>query len=264
MIHGNLIHSTAKRLCKTCGATAISLAALSGAAHAADWQWTLTPYAWLTDVGLEVNLAGREVVEGTIPVGDLIEDLEMIFQGRVEAQSGQHGLMIDVFYAAMKDVEEGVELPNGAGQAELDWKMDMTIADLVGIYDPNGPRPGFAFLYGARVIDQRATIDAQFDTTGGVTSEAYEASDTLVDFLAGVRFNQYFTQRISLQMQTNISFGSTNLTWDTAPSLSYAFSNRRRAVIVGYRHMSVDFENLGGIDSEMTLTGPVLGFRMTF
>lgn len=244
---------------------ALALLPMTGPASAQDdgWHWDLTPYAWATDVGIDTQLGGRQVVDATIPVEDLIDDIDLTFQGRVEAQHGEHGVLLDLFYVSMSDEVNTFQLPQGAGTGDLDWKLDMSVADVAGIYDPKGDRRGFSFLYGARIIDQRVEVDANFQTTSGNSSEHYEASDTLVDALVGVRFRGELTEHLTLSTQLDASAGGTDHTWSAFPSLTWSFGDGRYALMAGYRHMSVDFASEGDLDTDMSLSGPLVGLRMS-
>jgi hypothetical protein len=246
------------------GAATLALTLGAGSAHA-DWRFHLTPYAWLTDVGVEAEIDGRGSVQETIKVSDLLKDVDMIFQGRAEAMNGKHGVMLDLFYVAMSDQVGGLALPKSAGSADLDWTMDMTIADIAGVYSPSGSRLGFSFLYGARIVDQRATVDATFATGGGSFAEDYSAGETLVDGLIGMRFARRLGGPFVYQMQADASTGGTDFTWSLAPTLTFAFGQYGRyGLNLGYRRMDVDFEDTGELDTRMTLSGPVLGFRTSF
>jgi hypothetical protein len=244
------------------GALALSSVADSASAQDTAWSWRLTPYVWATDVGVDIDLDGRQVVSETIPVEDLAEDLDATFQGRLEATRGQFGVCLDVFYVAMSDDVRGLPLPQGAGQANVDWEMEMAIVDLAATFDPSGDGQGLSFLCGARVIDQRADADAEFTTSSGVSNETYEAGETLIDALVGVRLKASVTERLTLQTQVDVSAGGTELTWSAFPSLSYAFGDGGAALLAGYRHMEIAFEEAGGVESELSLSGPVLGLRM--
>lgn len=39
--------------------TAFAAFALANSAAAADWKWNVTPYAWATDVGIDVKVDDR-------------------------------------------------------------------------------------------------------------------------------------------------------------------------------------------------------------
>jgi len=235
-------------------------------ANADGWSWSVTPYAWATDVGVDMRLAGRKVVDETIPVSDLLEDLDTMVSLRLEAQNGAHGVMIDLFDVTLSDEANGVTLPRDAGQADVGTDIGMTILDVAGTFDPTGDRQGFGFIYGVRVIDQRATVDATITPTGGSpVAQRYDDGETLVDGLAGIRFSKRFARRWSYQMQADLSTGGTEVTWSVGPSLGYAFgATGRYAVTAGYRHMTVDFKDDGEVGTTMTLSGLLVGFRTSF
>lgn len=239
--------------------------ALTGATHAQGerWKTTITPYLWATDVGVDVELDGGSIVDATIPVEDLLEDVDVTFQGHLELTRGAHGLAFDLFHVGMSDTASGFALPEGSGTGSLDWSMDLTLADVAGVYDPRGDGRGLSFLYGLRLIDQRVDADAVFTTAGGMPTASFGASDTLVDALAGVRYRAPIGAHLTLQAQLDASTGGTDSTWSASPSMAWSFGEGRFALLAGYRHMAIDFADEGGLESEMTLSGPVLGLRLS-
>jgi hypothetical protein len=250
------------------GALVATLALLltSGAARADDWKFSVTPYAWMTNIGVDASLGGRQVIDKQIPVSDLLAVLDTIFQGRVEAKRGSFGATIDFFDVTLSDQVSGIALPQGAGRADLTSDVGMTILDVAGLYDGKGDGQGFAFLYGSRVLNQRATIDASLGLTAGPTvAQSYVTDDWLVDGLAGVRFGQRLSSHWGFQIQADASTGSTDYTWSVAPSLSYAFGKSGRyEVDAGYRRMVIDFKQDGDFAPQMTLSGALLGFKIAF
>src|SRR5688572_27512381 len=152
----------------TAAAVALLLCALPGVAGAGDWKWSLTPYAWATDIGVDARIRGTQVVDAEIPVDDLIEDLDTIFQARLEGQNGRYGMLVDLFDVTLSDAVTGVALPQDAGQADVASDMGMTIFDAAGFVDLKGdPRMGLSVLGGTRILDERATVDATFTTASG-------------------------------------------------------------------------------------------------
>lgn len=244
---------------------ALTLTSLGGVslAQGERWRTTVTPYLWATDVGVDVELDGGSIVDATIPVEDLLEDVDVTFQGHVELMRGAHGLALEVFHVAMSDSASGFDLPQGAGTGSLDWSMDLTLADVAGVYDPRGDGRGLSFLYGLRLIDQRVDGEAAFATVGGTQTGSFGASDTLVDALAGVRYRAPIGAHLTLQAQLDASTGGTDSTWSASPSMAWSFGEGRFALLAGYRHMAIDFADEGGLESEMTLSGPVLGLRLS-
>jgi len=234
-------------------------------AQASEWRFSITPYAWATDIGVKADLDGRQIVDEKIPVSDLIDMLDMTVQGRLEAMHGEIGLAVDLFDAEISDDVTGVELPRG-GQADLNSDIGLTILDVTGVYDPKGDRRGFAFVYGTRILDERATVDGTFTSTpSGNLRQTYETGATYVDGLLGLRYTKLLSRHWSCQARADISTGGTDYTYSAGPSISYAFGKFGQfGLSAGYRYMKVDFEDSDGIDSQMTLSGLLLGLRTSF
>lgn len=235
-------------------------------AFASDWQWHVTPYVWATDIAVDASIDDRQVVDAEIPVEDLIEDIDTIAQVRIEARHGRHGVMLDLFDVTMSKEPGRATLPNGAGEALLSSEVGMTILDLAGVYDPKGDGQGLSFLFGARILDQRAEIDARFDLGSGTSvAKRYETGETLIDALVGVRFDRSLTPRWTYRMQADVSTGGTDLTWSAGPSVGWRFGKRERyELLAGYRYMEVDFASDDAVEATMTLSGFSTGLRVSF
>jgi hypothetical protein len=237
--------------------------ALSGTASAEDWKWTVTPYVWATDVGIDARVHDRDLVDATIPFADLVDDIRFVAQVRAQAMHGEHGLALDLFSVSMADDSGRVPLPNGAELA-LDTRIDMTILDVTGLYAP--AEKGFSWLYGLRLINQREDIDAQV-RTGNVAGPGkhYDANDTYVDALVGARYSHALGDRWTWTLSADIGTGGTDLTWSVSPTIGYSFGQQQRyQVIAGYRYLAIDFKTASDVDMDMTLDGFLIGFRFAF
>jgi hypothetical protein len=227
-------------------------------ANASDWKWSVTPYVWATDVGVDASIDDRTVADGEIAFEDLLEDLDAVGQVHVEAQRGAHGLLFDLFDVRLSDDDDRIALPTG-GEAVLKTEIGMTIFEAGGFYDPRGDQQGLAFLYGTRILRQEADIDARFNLS---PTESYDVEDTLVDGLLGVRYIKNFSPRWSHQVRVDASAGGTELTWSAGSAISYTFG--RYALLAGYRRMVVDFDTGDSTDVDMTLSGFGIGLRTSF
>lgn len=252
-----------RALCALVGAAMIMLAST---ASATSWRFHVTPYVWATNIGVDASLDGRQIVDKDISIGDLVEDLDAIYQVRIQAQNGELSAMIDLFDVTLSDNVNDVALPEGAGQADMTSEVGMTLLDVAGMYDSKGDNQGLAFLVGARFINERADIDANFDlSSGGSAAESYDTDEWLVDGLIGVRYTKRFSRHWSTQAQADFSKGGTDFTWSVGPSISYAFGKMNCfGVTAGYRTMTIDFIDEDGVDSEMSMSGPMLAFRTSF
>jgi hypothetical protein len=262
--------NTSSRSFRRTAAPALLATLLLGSAvsaNASDWSWSVTPYVWATDIGVDVTLDDRTVVDKEIAFEDLLEDVDAVAQVHVEAQRGAHGVMFDIFDVRLSDDDSHIELPNPpGGEAILSSESGMTILELGGIYDPRGDQQGFSLLYGTRILQQRADIDARFDL-GPATSvtKTYEVTYTLYDGLLGIRYARQLSPRWSYHARIDASAGGTDLTWSAGSAVAYSFGKTGRySILAGYRRMVVDFDTDDQVDVDMTLSGFVTGLRMSF
>lgn len=247
--------------------TATLLAALTlccaHQAKAEDWRFTLTPYAWMAGLGVDVSLNDRQVLDKKISFTDLIKDVDMVAQGRAEAQRGAHGVAVDLFNVQLSknDIRPAQPVPG----AVLDTDVSMTILDVTGIFDPRGDQQGLSVLYGTRLLAQSAAIGVSMDTPEGALSQSHEVKDTLVDGLLGLRFARNAGPKWSYALAADASTGETKFTWSGSATVAYTLDKRGRyALTAGYRYMSVRFDGEGPARVDMTLSGFSTGFRMNF
>jgi hypothetical protein len=258
------------KLMTTTGIALIAAASFAGAAGASDWEWSVTPYVWATDVSADVSINDRNVANMDIDFSDLAKDLTFATQGHVEGRRGRNGVMLDVFYVHLADDDKSFPLPPPlAGQASVDGDLTLTIVDVGGVFNPSGTGEGFSLLYGGRAVDRDIEIDARFPVAPGVTlAKSYGVSETLYDALLGARYVGRITPRWTWAVMGDASTGGTKQTWDTMAALGYSFgASGRYTLIAGYRYMDIEFEKdnaLGNIDAEVTLSGFISGLKITF
>jgi len=242
----------------------------SAAASASDWTWSITPYVWGTNVTTDVSVNDRAIASKDIDFSDLVDVLDLSFQGHVEGQRGKNGVMLDVFYVHLADDDKRFALPPPlAGEAIANGDLKLTIAELGGLYNPRGDGEGFALLYGARVVDRDVDVDARFDLgPGGALRRSFAVSETLYDALLGVRYVGRFSPRWTYQVEADASAGGTKLAWNGTAGLGYTFGESGRyTFLAGYRHMDLEFEKdhaAGQADVEATLSGFISGLRIRF
>jgi hypothetical protein len=247
-------------------AAAVTLATSTTAA-ADGWTVSVTPYLWATDTVVDLSIADRDLVDATIPFEDLLDNLEAVTQIRMEAIYGAHGLSLDLFNVELADNNSRMTLPEPlAGEMVLDSQVGMTILDLVGTYDPAGDGLGASLRYGTRILDLRDEVHLEFTPSAGETSIAsHRSDDRYVDALIGLRYVGQLAGNWRYEMVVDVSTGGTELTWSVAPAIEYRFgSTEQLTFTAGYRHMVVDFDTPDPVDLNLTLTGPLLGLRISF
>jgi len=245
---------------------AIALATGGTAGAEERWVWTVEPYLWATDVGVDVAISNTEIVDVTIPFEDLLDDLERVVQIRAEARYNRYGISLDLFDVVMADSGDRVTLPGGSGnELVLDTEIGLTIFDCAGFYNLKGNGDGLSLLYGARVINQRNDLTAESQNGGVVLSTVrIDANDTLVDALVGVRYKHQMGHW-SYQLSADVSTGDTDLSWSVNPTVGYGFgNNHQNELVIGFERLVIDFDTGNSIDMDMTMSGPMLGWRFQF
>src|SRR5688572_33463384 len=108
----------------SCGVLALSLA--SGAAHADsnDLEWLGIAYLWAADIELDARDRTADIA-----FSDTVENLEMGFQGHVEAQAEDLGGFVDVVYMGVgsNEVRQGIR---------VNADIDLTAMDLAFVWSP--------------------------------------------------------------------------------------------------------------------------------
>jgi len=248
-------------------AVAAATASLAGgAASAEEWQWSVTPYVWATDLSVDLDVADRSLVDAEVPFADLAEKLDGAALVRIEGVRGHHGMAFDLFDVELVDTGI-VDLPGQSGaDLGLDAAVGLTILDLAGVYDVDGNREGFSVVYGARVIEQRNDIDVAVRHDGfTIASRSFDATDRLVDGLIGFRYFRALPRNFSYEFAADVSTGDTELTWSAGPTVGYTFgAEDRYQVTAGYRHMDVDFDTPEHVRADMSMSGLSVGFRIDF
>lgn len=236
-------------------------------AYADDWQWTLTPYIWAADLGVDVTIRDTQVVDTEIAFDDLLENIEIAAQVHVEAHKGAHGVLFDIFYVALADEQTRPLVPNlPATDARFDSELTMSIVDLAGTYDPAGDEEGVSFKYGVRILDTSFDIDTTFTLgSGAEASRTFSSDDTLVDGLVGIRYRHALTPRLNLLLGADFSTGDTEATWSAGGYLGWALGDSGRyALNLGYRYMDIEFDTGDFVDAHQVLSGVGVGLAISF
>ena len=132
------------------------------------WYSFLFMKPWAADMGIDTEIDGQQAIDRTIPVSDLVKDIDAIFQMRFEAKHGPLGVLVDLFDISLSKEKFGVQIPENRGTADFVSEIGMTIADFAVTYDPSGEPIGVGYLAGVRVLNERADIDARIQPSRSV------------------------------------------------------------------------------------------------
>lgn len=255
--------------------TAVSAALLPAAAVAqtADaWQFGASLYGWFPDISGQTTFT-RAPGGGdfTVGVGDILENLEMTFQGTFDARKGRFGAFADVVYMSLGKAQTNVrngtvggsQIPASASlNAELDMKS--WIWTFAGYYRAI-EQPGMSLdvLGGLRYTDVAQSVT--WNITGNVGSiplpdrvGSAQAGLENWDAIIGVRgrFSFGADNAWFVPYYLDIGTGESDFTLQAIAGIGYAF--KWGEAVAAWRYLSYDLGSNKGI-TDVNFSGPVVG-----
>ena len=226
---------------------------------AAQGEWLVAPYLWLSDVTLDQTSG----VSGGISASDLLDKTDTAGMIRMEAAFNRWGFTVDYIWLG---VSEGanVPLPPPFVGFDLLASLDISIVELGGFFRPSGTDSGVDFLFGARKIDVDKTL--LLTPAGGGATQRFDSAPDFTDAFGGARYLHRINDNWDLTLRADYGFGDSEGTLNLIGSVGFRF-NKTFALNLGYRHMDIEFEeNIGGeIEStDISMSGPILGFLFRF
>ena len=236
-------------------------------ARAADWEWTLTPYLWATDYGVDVSIKDEPAFGTDIAFSDLFDKLEFAFPIHFEGQRGKSGIFLDLMYIKLDESQTTAWHPHLPDGSNVQAGVKQTLFEAGGFYRPSGGANGLDILYGVRVIDFKMDIDITAPSPSTTTARA-SSSDTFTDGFLGLRYNAPLGERLSIAVRGDAGTGGTELTWNASALLGYSVGKQRQnLILIGYRHMEVELKDAhNGLKTktDVTMSGPITGFMFRF
>lgn len=231
-------------------ALALGLGAGSARADTADMDWLGIVYLW----GADIEIDARDRTVG-IDFSDTVENLEMGFQGHVEAQGEDFGGFVDVSFMAVGTNKERQGI-------RVNADVDMTAMDLALVWSPESEAfTGIEVFGGLRYIDTDVDLlidpapPALPDLLTGVNQSYYDA-------LIGARYAAPINDQWRLVFSADLSGGDTEGTWSVAGYGVYRMGQHR--FFAGYRHLEMDLKGEPGETFTETFSGPAIAYGYAF
>ena len=240
--------------------------------YAEGLDWTIAPYLWASDVSLDVAINGDPVLGVDTAFNDILDKLDMAFMGHIEASSGSFGGFFDVIFISLAD-EQVINLgPDGPilGDLEVDMDLSTNIYELGGLYRVSGDglaSSAFDIIGGLRQVDMTTNVNIVLPGPGGMpVGGKIDISET--DLFIGARLVGEFSERWHYKLRADIAGGGTEGTINGLAAVGYTFGQTGLfSLDLGYRYMNIELKD-GAADetvkTEITMSGPVLGFIFNF
>jgi len=239
--------------------------------HADELTWTIAPYLWASDVAMDVAVNGDPVLGVDASFSDILDKLDMAFMGHIEVSSDEFGAFFDGIYISLAD-DQVINLGPGGpilGDLLVDVSLKMNIYELGGFYRMGSGEVGssaFDIIGGIRLVDVAQDIDIVLPGPGATpVNKVIDAAET--DIFVGARLSGKFTEKWHYKLRADYAGGGTEGTINGLAAVGYTFGQGLFSLDLGYRYMNIELKNEdsgGTTESEITMSGPVLGFIFTF
>lgn len=245
----------ASRVATACIAVTLCLSASADAAGGDGWEWLVAPYGWLASIGTDLATSSPPSDSSTdTDFSDIVDKLDGAFQIHAEGQGDRFGLFADFTYIGLSDDEENPRF-------NIDSDLDLHLFELAAVWSPGEVRfRGVEVFAGLRYIDldfksQLEPVNPAFPIVEVGGARSYS------DLMVGARYTWALSERWSMTLRGDTSFGETEGTWNASAVAQYRTGNG--AWVLGYRHLEVELETSGS-DIDITMSGPEIGYAFRF
>ena len=240
-----------KKLCLV--VLALMLVGTSSVANAQsgsdEWQFQIAPlYLWAVSIDGGMDIRGRFEQDFTVDFADAFENLEAAFTVHFEAHKGRWGLLADVNYMNLAGSQE-INTPGGF--ADID--IENLILEGAGGYSF---AESWWVIAGVRYLKMDSDLGFRLDI-----APEFDMSESATDLFAGLMWRPKLGERWTFGARFDIGAGSSDLVWNAEAIIDFQIG-KWAAILVGYRHLDYDYTNSnGGIELDMSLSGPAFAFR---
>jgi hypothetical protein len=235
---------------------ALALACVAPQAWASDgdWNWRVVPYVWAagmtTDLHTDTPINGGSDTKFT----DLIDKLDGAFMIHGEGQTEHWGMFGDFGFIGL-----AAEGEHGLFDTQSD--MDVRLVELAGVWSPgDGTYEGFEPFAGLRRVE--VDFNTDFDPHNVlIPTTNFKFNRDYNDFLLGARYIVPLSDKWSLWLRGDGSWGDTAGTWGGSATVAYKAGHGEWSL--GYRALTGKFKN-DDSDLKIRLSGFEVGYAFRF
>jgi len=221
------------------------------------WQNEVTIYGWLAGVSADTRLPGGSS-DSTVDMGDIIEDLKMVFMGTYAARYDKWSIIADVTYVDLGDsANTTLVFPDGSVDASVDVDMKSLLVNAgVGYNIVNSDKSILDIVAGVRYMDLEVDVDTNLPIHTGISG-----SEDFLDGIIGVRGAYNFNENWYMPYYADIGTGDSDLTYQLFAGVGYKYD--WGDVKLGYRYIGYEMDD-NMIVENLDLSGAVLGVSFKF
>ena len=211
-----------------------------------EWNWSVTPYAWLAGMKGDVGVKGiNSPVDDSF--SDVLDALELSGSLTLDGNNGKWGVLSDVFFVKLESTEH-TAIGRFKGEVE-EW-----IISAVPYYRiVSNEKMTLDLGAGARYIN----LDVEVTTP----ADKHSGSEEWADPLVMARLVVPVSEKCSVGLSGDIGGGvESDLTWRLTAVGGYSLTENVD-LLVGYRHLDVDYSS-GGTLFDTETSGAILGVKI--
>jgi len=204
------------------------------------WEYAATIYGWVPTIDGKLNYAGDSRTSDIhVNEGNVLSHLKMAFQGALDVHNGRWGIFNDLVYVDLGGSKsrsrefsvEGIPIP-GTANADLNLDFKGLVWTVAGEYRVvSDPAWTVDLLAGARMLQVKPTLN--YSITGDLgpvvlpgRNGSKQVNETAWDGIVGVKGRYAFADdhKWFVPFYLDVGTGQTQLTWEGATGVGYAFS----------------------------------------
>jgi len=270
------MHMNHRTFCLLAVAQVAALAAPPVAAQASQsepapggWRYGASLYLYVPTLG---GTSSAPADSGGTPIDvDVVDTLKVTLMGSFDAHNGRWGVFTDLVYLNLGDSKQrsrdftigDVGLPAGT-TADIEWDLKGLAWTIAGEYRVvSNSALTLDALAGARLLDIRTTM--QWSISGdlgpilpsGRTGSSEETNSAL-DAIVGVkgRLTPGSSGRWSVPVYLDVGAGESELTWQAAAGISYAYEWGELTAM--WRYLAYEMKP-GNSMKDLNFSGPMFG-----
>ena len=239
---------------------------------AGPWQFTATIYGWVPIIDGKANFPDDKGSTNIHVNGaNVISHLKMTFQGSLDAHNGRWGIFNDLVYVDLGGVKQqnrdfsigNVGIPASA-TTDLTLDLKSLIWTVAGEYRVLSDSAWtLDLLGGARELRMKPTLG--YSITGDLgpivipgRSGSKQVDEKVWDGIVGVKGRYAFgaQREWSVPFYLDVGTGQSNLTWQGATGISYAFKWGELSGL--WRYLAYDMKSGRNI-RDFNFNGPMVG-----
>lgn len=277
-LHKSVVQTAIRRgtaLALVLGALLPTLATAQSAqvpAQAGPWRFGASVYGYLPSIdGKSSSPADSGGTQINVNADKILDALEMTFMGSFDAHNGRWGVFTDVLYLSVggdKQRSRDFSIGNAALPANTTANLDLDLKGLIWTLAgefrlPSEPRLKLDVLAGARLLDLRQTL--RWNITGDLgpiqpagRSGTSETELDLWDGIVGLKGRASLGNmgHWSVPFYLDVGTGESDLTWQVAGGISYAFSWGELTAM--WRYLAYEMKSGKGLE-DLNFNGPMIG-----